>query len=567
MKTSIGKNVKINLLQRATTLVALTMALGARAALAASPTMSTGPGSSGVCGTPADVCEPGANVLTNFPAVAPVVTPGGAAFGLLPGDVINSFSWGNESVMAGAKIRFSVDAAAVGLAGAPPNVFSEAGAGDAKADIFSGGTLAAPLPNTRLVDGNGLPAAAPPATGLAEPADELSALATCDPGAMLASGATAYFTLAAGSPTLAALVATPATILKAAPGGPPMIHFPAVLLGLIAGDVIDALSYGGGPPGTVLYSLAPGSPTLIAFGFKPGDILATPFLPVIVVPAAALGLTPVDNLDALDVSFDADGDLVNDACDNCLGLANNDQADADNDGIGDACDTCTDTDGDTFGNPGFPANLCLPDNCPFVPNILQTDSDGDGLGDGCDPCTNVAGARNITIKPKIVVKKINTDLDPNNDRLVIKGEFVSATTFASIDPLTDGARVLLLDMAGNTIVDITLPTGAYGGKGTKGWKASGAPIKKWTFFDKTVSPGDIVKVSFKDRSNKQPNRVKVIVKGKNGTFPVVPADDPIKAIVVMGGQASSDAGECGETAFLAAQCNFNTPLNKVTCKL
>lgn len=564
MKTSIGKNVKINVLQYAITLIALTMASTARPALAASPTMSTGPGSSAACGTPADVCEPGQSVLTNFPTVAPLVTPG-AAFGLIAGDVINSFSWGKDAVVAGALIRFSVDAGTIGVPGGPPDVFSEAATGDAKADIFSGGTLAFPALNSRLVDGNGLPAAAPPALGLAEPADELSALATCDPTAMLGS-ATAYFTLAPGSPSLGLLGATAADILKYPPGGPLAIHFPAAALVLMPGDVIDALAYGGGPPATVLYSLAPGSPTLIALGFKPSDILTTTFLPAIAVPHAALGLLATDNIDALDTSFDADSDLVNDACDNCLGLSNNDQNDADNDGIGDACDTCTDTDGDGFGNPGFP-NLCATDNCPTVSNPLQTDSDGDGLGDGCDPCTNVAGARNVTIKPKMVVKKINTDPDPNNDRLVIKGEFISATTFASINPLLNGARVLILDNAGNAIIDTTIPSGAYAGKGTKGWKASGTPTKKWTFLDKTVAPADIFKIVFKDRSTLTPNRVKFVVKGKNGTFPVVPADNPIKAIVVMGGQPSSDAGECGETNFSALQCKFNTPLNKDTCKL
>ncbi|NIM01471.1 MAG: hypothetical protein GTO33_11425, partial [Acidobacteria bacterium] len=80
--------------------------------------------------------------------------------------------------------------------------------------------------------------------------------------------------------------------------------------------------------------------------------------------------------------------------------------DLDLDGIGDACDTCTDTDGDGFGNPGFPASVCgidvFPDdpendadadglganqdNCPLDNNPSQTDSDQDGRGDACDPC-------------------------------------------------------------------------------------------------------------------------------------------------------------------------------------
>ena len=81
---------------------------------------------------------------------------------------------------------------------------------------------------------------------------------------------------------------------------------------------------------------------------------------------------------------DSDIDTVGDSCDNCPFLANPLQEDADFDGIGDSCDTCTDTDGDGYGNPGFPANTCPDDNCPYIYNPDQLDSDGDGIGDACD---------------------------------------------------------------------------------------------------------------------------------------------------------------------------------------
>src|SRR5437867_2324189 len=80
---------------------------------------------------------------------------------------------------------------------------------------------------------------------------------------------------------------------------------------------------------------------------------------------------------------DCDGDGAADATDNCPGVANADQAD------GDVCDPCTDTDGDGFGNPGFPANTCPVDNCPFTRNPDQRDSDGDGIGDACFICATL----------------------------------------------------------------------------------------------------------------------------------------------------------------------------------
>lgn len=59
---------------------------------------------------------------------------------------------------------------------------------------------------------------------------------------------------------------------------------------------------------------------------------------------------------------DKDGDLRDDGCDNCLGLANPDQKDTDGDGIGDECD-----------------------NCPTVANPEQATAAGGTSGEACTP--------------------------------------------------------------------------------------------------------------------------------------------------------------------------------------
>lgn len=93
--------------------------------------------------------------------------------------------------------------------------------------------------------------------------------------------------------------------------------------------------------------------------------------------------------------LDEDFDGIGDACDNCPRNYNPEQEDRESDGVGDACDRCAydfdpdqeDADDDAVGD------IC--DNCVDAPNVPQEDEDGDGYGDACDVCPEIHNPEQI----------------------------------------------------------------------------------------------------------------------------------------------------------------------------
>ena len=92
---------------------------------------------------------------------------------------------------------------------------------------------------------------------------------------------------------------------------------------------------------------------------------------------------PTDNPACRHRILDTDNDSIADVEDNCLTIANANQADRDNDDYGDACDDLPDdatehrdTDNDSTGDNS--------DNCPTIYNLNQDNDDGDDYGNACD---------------------------------------------------------------------------------------------------------------------------------------------------------------------------------------
>jgi hypothetical protein len=643
------------------------MALAALPSRAAAQIFALDPGSGSLPGIPATA----ADFLTPTfpaPAVGPLPPPSvgltSAQLGLIAGDVIDAITLADDAPLGPpTTIYFNVSRGSTGaFAGPfPPDVFREVAAvpvgtqPEAASDIFSTNdpTCGVGLGlNTQVLDGNGF-LLGPPAcytgkgTGLTEllalPGPPLNdAMADFDWGSVgRARLFTVYFSLAPGSPSLTP-GANPARALGGEPGdifgtfvGPPgPFHFlaiPASGSGLVSGgpgcappvcDDVDALAGFASP----IVSLSPGSPSLVAIPATPGDLLNLFTGPplTIALPAAALGLTPADDVKGLELVTNPcpippppdvpDNDGVG-GCDNCPALFNPGQEDSDGDLIGDLCDPCTDTDGDGFGNPGFPnfcpTDLCpfnpgpngdldgdgvgdICDNCPTVANTDQNDSpdfdgvgqacdkcpndpdftnadgDGDGIGDVCDICTGGVG----TTKAQFKLNKLLSG--PGTQQLQAQGKmsFLGLTLpIPPLDVLNQGMRLQVVDIgAGSTVIfDHYIPGGPVPNVcGPKdGWKTNG-PLTSQKYGNKTTSipaacvPGSdlgINQAQAQDKTAKSKGGT-FKVKGKNGTYG--PAVGPFRITVVLGGAAESAGGQCAHHTF--ASCTVTGGGKGIKCK-
>jgi hypothetical protein len=227
-----------------------------------------------------------------------------------PQDDLDALSFGHDFASGTAPFQFSVAPGSTGRNGSAVAIQAACTPPEPQADIFSS---ARDGTNSLIVDGDGAANNCPSATPLnliERPAsDNLDAISGEPPSQVDTDNdgildRPVYFSLAPGSPSLAALSRGPADILWTG-GFQPGLYASAAQLGLQASDQIDGICISHSGSGQaydpahdkVLFSLAPGSPTLSTLGASGADLLAPG--PKVFVHAWELGLKSTDNVDAL----------------------------------------------------------------------------------------------------------------------------------------------------------------------------------------------------------------------------------------------------------------------------
>ena len=243
--------------------------------------------------------------IFDVPRATPKI-PHVAGLGLRDGDNVDGLSYGIDFIAVNGEFRFSVDPQARGLEGTAVRSEADKTPPQAHGDEFwtSRANLGS---NAQELDENG-DTAPPFPLAVCDDVDALTEPPTSfvDPNGDGVPENPLYFSLSAGSPSLAALGRSPADILRKVGTGQLEVFISRTALGLQASDDVDAFCLADQVRG-VLFSLAPGSPSLMASGFGPADLFfvsnANDAQPPAqlrrFITAAQLGLRAEDNLNAL----------------------------------------------------------------------------------------------------------------------------------------------------------------------------------------------------------------------------------------------------------------------------
>jgi hypothetical protein len=192
--------------------------------------------------------------------------------------------------------------------------------------------------------------------------------------------------------------------------------------------------------------------------------------------------------------------------------------------------------------------------CPDTP-----DGDGDGVGDACDPCTSLLAGG--IARPIVSLRKIHTP--QSDDTLRLAGR-LRVPPDPPIDPVANGLRLRLEDPSGNAVLDHTIPPGAYDRALRVGW--IGKPHSfRWVNAGEIVPRINGIHAVTISESKTTPGELKLSIRGRNGFYPVLPQEVPLRVILVLDPPFAT-TGQCGEVALDATRCRFGEKFSSLQCK-
>jgi len=231
---------------------------------------------------------------------------------------------------------------------------------------------------------------------------------------------------------------------------------------------------------------------------------------------------------------------------------------------GDGCDSnCTFTRcGNAIVTPPEACddgNLIAGDGCSSTcAEESADDRDSDGLADDVDPCVNVGGAQDIGDGIKLTVKHTGLDSMAADEAIALKSTFrLASSTFAEVDPSITGVRLVLRDVGGAAIADVVVPGGA-------GWSV-GNNRRRYKFSDGNdpAANNGIARILIIDREAKAPRQVRVVVRGRDGSYAIAPGTEPVSVSIAVGDPVR---GQCGEATFDPVDCSFDGGQTTLHCR-
>jgi hypothetical protein len=161
-----------------------------------------------------------------------------------------------------------------------------------------------------------------------------------------------------------------------------------------------------------------------------------------------------------------------------------------------------------------------------------------------------------------VIRKLDTP--PGDDKLIFRGKATLPVPFnPPLDPLANGVR-LLIDHTAGSVLDITIPGGAFVYPPGIGWKVNRRGTR-WIYRNRSLTPvGGIIKILIKDRSATTPGLVQFVVRGKAGAYVVTPTNLPVTGRIVL----HPPVEQCAAATFRgpAPSCAFNASGSTLRCK-